>query len=47
MEQCYLEGNLKDKNTDKEKLCHLACQGGDQNFKFFFFNYSKYYLKKN
>ncbi len=32
MEQCYLVGNLKDKNTDKEKLCHLACQGGEQKF---------------
>ena len=28
MAQCYLDGNVKDKNTDKEKLCHLACQGG-------------------
>ena len=28
MKQCYLDGDVKNKKTDKEKLCHLACQGG-------------------
>ena len=28
MTQCYLEGDLKDKNQDKSVLCHLACYGG-------------------
>ena len=28
MEQCFLEGDLKDKKQDKAILCHLACIGG-------------------
>jgi disintegrin and metalloproteinase domain-containing protein 10 len=28
MSQCYLEGDLKNKNQDKSVLCHLACTGG-------------------
>lgn len=28
MQQCFLEGNLKDKKQDKAVLCHLACIGG-------------------
>ena len=31
MTQCYLEGNVKDKKVDKERLCHLACTGGSNN----------------
>ena len=25
MDQCYLEGDPRNKNVDKERLCHLAC----------------------
>ena len=25
LQQCYITGDLTDKNTDKAKLCHLAC----------------------
>lgn len=33
MEQCFLEGNLRDKNQDKAVLCHLACIGEKTNHK--------------
>ena len=33
MTQCYLEGDLKNKNQDKSILCHLACHGGKNNNK--------------
>ncbi len=42
MTQCYLEGNVKDKNTDKERLCHLACQGGTYSDKSMFFIKTKF-----
>lgn len=31
MQQCFLEGNLKDKKQDKAVLCHLACIGEKTN----------------
>lgn len=31
MSQCFLEGDLKDKNQDKSILCHLACVGEKTN----------------
>lgn len=34
MQQCFLEGNLKDKKQDKAILCHLACIGGIDSFYF-------------
>ena len=33
MEQCFLEGNLRDKNQEKAVLCHLACIGEKTNHK--------------
>jgi disintegrin and metalloproteinase domain-containing protein 10 len=29
MQQCFLEGDLKDKKQDKAILCHLACTGSN------------------
>lgn len=43
MEQCFIQGDLKDKKQDKSILCHLACIGRNK----FFLTLKNIYFRKN